>query len=89
MFTKNQLVIKVIRGPQTSTATLERVVDTDRHCVYLGDASESEDVNAFDVRSGFAKVSYIPGFSSYLVALDGGEEQRMLEILLGQELVQD
>ena len=58
---------------------LKIVVNTDRQCVYLGDASEPDDVNAFDIR--FAKVNYIPGFSSYLVALDDGEEECMYETL--------
>lgn len=71
------LVFKIIRGPGGSIGTIERVHAVEGGVVYLGDASEPDDVNAFNERTGQAMENYIPGFISYLVHLDAGEEAKI------------
>lgn len=70
-------VIKVIEGPNARTATLERIREVRGGVVYLGDATELDDVNAFREATGRAMVDYIPGFRSFLAALDGGEDAKI------------
>lgn len=71
------IVIKIIEGPSARTATLERIQGVRDGVIYLGDASERDDVNAFNARTGWAMRNYISGFRSYLAALDGGEEAKI------------
>lgn len=73
------LVVKIIEGGGTKTATLQRVrLSDDKLTVFIGDATERDDVGAFDALTGNACVNYIPGFKSYLVAFDEGEVEKIL-----------
>lgn len=79
LFNDLDLVIKVIEGGGVRTATLQRVrLSADKHTVFTGDATEPDDVGAFDSRTGNARRNYIPGFRSYLVAFDEGEVEKIL-----------
>lgn len=79
---KNELVIKVIEGGGVRTAAIRRVMRVVKGVAYLGDATKPDDVNAYDVKTGRAKVDYIPGFSSYLVQLDDGESVKVIKSLV-------
>jgi len=83
MIAAGDWVIKVIRGPEVRTATLEKVTSAteDGSTVFLGDEWDIKGVNAFSALTGAARVDYIPGFTSYLVPLDNGEEKRMYRLL--------
>lgn len=73
------LVVKIIEGGGTRTATLQRVrLSDDKLTVFIGDATQPDDVGAFDSRTGNARRNYIPGFRSYLVAFDEGEVEKIL-----------
>lgn len=72
-----EIIVKIIEGAGSRTASFERVKDVRDGIIYLGDASEPDDVNAYSERTGHAKVNYIPGFRSYLASLDGGEEDKI------------
>lgn len=80
MFKAGDLVVKIIQGPGSKTATLARLRGRPNSAgtiVFTGDGFESDDVDAYYSRNGLATQNFIPGFSSYLVALDGGEEERL------------
>jgi len=87
MIARGDWVIKVIQGGGWRTATLQRIVSAtaDGATVFLGDASDVGDVNAFWASTGGARRDYIPGFTSYLVPLDDGEEDRMRRLLTEAE----
>lgn len=71
------IVIKIIEGAGFRTATLRRVQLVRDGVVYLGDAGEPDDTEAFRESTGRAVENYIAGFHSYLATLDGGEETKV------------
>lgn len=76
-FKKNEIVVKVIEGAGFRTASLARVQAVKRGVAFTGEGTKPDDVDAYDAETGQAKVNYISGFTSYLVALDGGEESKI------------
>lgn len=67
------IVVKIIEGGGARTATLARVKEVRNGIVYLGKASEPDDMDAYSSRTGMA----IMGFRSYLAVLDKDEEEKI------------
>lgn len=73
--------MKVIEGGGTKTATIARLRGGYKHSTYnvvfTGEGVDWDDIDAYNANTGNATQDYIPGFKSYLVHLDGGEEERL------------
>lgn len=77
---KGDIVVKILEGAGVRTASFHRVKAVNKKgTAFLGDGRGEDDVEAYDAATGNARASYITGFRSYLVELDGGEDRALLK----------